>query len=34
MGRINKHSNGNWVNQHRESQGEFQKEQDIEALLI
>ncbi len=34
MGRINKHSNGNWVNQHRKSQGKFLEEQDIEALLF
>ncbi|MDR0774425.1 MAG: hypothetical protein LBE72_03865 [Rickettsia sp.] len=31
MGRIN---NGDWVNQHRKSQGKFLKEQDIEAYLF
>ncbi|BFD46662.1 MAG: hypothetical protein DMENIID0002_13080 [Rickettsia endosymbiont of Sergentomyia squamirostris] len=33
MGRINKYSNGDQVNQHRKSQGKFLEKQDIEAYL-
>ncbi|WP_341755512.1 hypothetical protein [Candidatus Tisiphia endosymbiont of Ptychoptera albimana] len=34
MGRINKYSNGDRVNQHRKSQGKFLEKQDIESYLL